>query len=59
MARHILRCPKCKKYTMKEECEQCKVRTVQVKPPKFSPEDPYGGYRREARKNNLKQKGLL
>lgn len=59
MAKHILRCPKCGKYTMKDECSTCKVKTVQVKPAKYSPEDPYGEYRRKAREEGLKEKGLL
>ena len=59
MARHILKCPKCGKYTMKDKCSDCHVNTVQVKPAKFSPEDPYGDYRREEKKKELEQKGLL
>ncbi len=49
MARHILFCEKEKRYTMKEEC--CGQKTRNPKPPKYSPEDPYGRYRRMAKKD--------
>ncbi|WP_018154212.1 RNA-protein complex protein Nop10 [Methanothermococcus thermolithotrophicus] len=38
------KCSKCGKYTLKELC--CGENTVTVKPPRFSPEDRYGRYRR-------------
>lgn len=59
MARHILKCPECGKYTMKDECDKCKVNTVQIKPAKFSPEDPYGEYRRKAKREGLEERGLV
>jgi len=46
--KHILRCPVCGIYTMKEACA-CGSTTVQVRPPKYSPEDKYGRYRRMAK----------
>ncbi|PIN86166.1 ribosome biogenesis protein [Candidatus Woesearchaeota archaeon CG10_big_fil_rev_8_21_14_0_10_44_13] len=45
--KHIMRCPVCGVYTMKEE--HCGQKTVNPKPPKYSPEDKYGGYRRKAK----------
>jgi len=42
----ILKCPKCNEYTLKEICKKCKVRTIEAKPPKYSPPDKYGKYRR-------------
>jgi len=59
MANHILKCPKCGKYTMMEECDSCKEKTVQVKPSKFSPEDPYGEYRRRERRAELEERDLI
>jgi len=44
---HILRCSVCGKYTMKEE--HCGKKTLNPKPPKYSPEDKYGMYRRKAK----------
>jgi len=47
--KHILRCKKCGKYTMKEKCS-CGGIAVTVRPPKFSIEDKYAKYRREAKR---------
>jgi rRNA maturation protein Nop10 len=35
---------------MKEECEKCKLPTINPKPPKYSCEDKYSSYRRKAKK---------
>ncbi|MFP4112585.1 MAG: nucleolar RNA-binding Nop10p family protein [Candidatus Woesearchaeota archaeon] len=50
MAKHILKCPKCGKYLLDERCYDCDLRSVEVKPPKYSPEDKYGKYRRAYKK---------
>ncbi len=55
MARHILKCPICKQYTMKSVCPKCNIETVTPKPAKYSPEDPYARYRRKAKK----EQGLI
>ena len=49
MAKHILICPKCKSYTMKDKCPKCNMETISPKPAKFSPDDKYGDYRRKAK----------
>jgi len=54
--KHILKCSKCEKYTLKETC--CKVKTISPKPAKFSPEDKYGNYRRAEKKKVLVKEGL-
>lgn len=59
MSSKILKCPKCNKYTMKEKCDSCNVATISTHPAKYSPEDNYGSYRREAKRETLKKKGLL
>ncbi|MBU1202359.1 MAG: RNA-protein complex protein Nop10 [Nanoarchaeota archaeon] len=41
----ILRCPECGSYGLKKECS-CKSERISNKPPKYSPEDKYGSYRR-------------
>jgi len=56
--RHILKCSRCGEYTMKEDCD-CGGRAVSVRPAKFSLEDPYGNYRRKAKKEILKKEGLI
>ncbi|MBU0536569.1 MAG: RNA-protein complex protein Nop10 [Nanoarchaeota archaeon] len=45
--KHIMRCIKCSQYTMQEV--HCGEKTVNPKPPKYSPEDKYGEYRRKAK----------
>jgi len=45
---HILKCIKCGKYSLHEACS-CGGKAVMVRPPKYSPDDPYGKYRRKAK----------
>ncbi|ACS89641.1 MULTISPECIES: RNA-protein complex protein Nop10 [Thermococcus] len=49
----IKKCPKCGEYTLKETCPLCGEKTKLAHPPKFSPEDPYGEYRRRLKKETL------
>jgi H/ACA ribonucleoprotein complex subunit 3 len=42
----ILRCVSCQKYTMKGSCPVCGSLTENTFPPRYSPEDRYGKYRR-------------
>lgn len=46
----IYRCASCRSYTLKTTCPTCDVATKNPLPPKFSPEDPYGVYRRRLKK---------
>ncbi len=43
-------CNSCKTYTLEEICASCGKKTVQPCPMKFSPQDPYGKYRRKLKK---------
>jgi len=45
---HILKCKSCNKYTLHEKCS-CGGTAVIVRPPKYSPDDPYAKYRRKAK----------
>jgi len=56
--KHILKCESCGEYTIKEKCG-CAGNAVNPKPPKYSPEDSYGEYRRKAKKQSLIEKGFL
>lgn len=56
--KHILKCNKCFKYTMKKECE-CGGKVLNVQPAKFSLQDTYGKYRRKVKEEVLKKEGLL
>ncbi len=48
---HIYKCLKCNEYTLKEKCPRCGSETVRPLPPRFSPEDRYGKWRRLAKLN--------
>jgi H/ACA ribonucleoprotein complex subunit 3 len=45
----IRKCCECGRYTLKDVCF-CGGKTYMPIPPRFSPEDPYGKYRRRLRK---------
>ena len=53
-----MKCQKCHKYTMNDTCE-CGGNTLTPKPAKFSVEDKYAQYRRKAKLEIFKSKGLL
>lgn len=58
MAQHIHHCSSCQKYTLQQACPSCGGVTVIPKPPKFSLDDKYAGLRREAKREELKKRGL-
>ena len=49
MSTHLLKCPSCGSYGLKDLCV-CGTQRVSPKPAKYSPEDKYGKYRRAAKK---------
>jgi H/ACA ribonucleoprotein complex subunit 3 len=51
---HILRCNKCGSFGMEEKCS-CGGTRAKPKPPKYSPEDKYGDYRRKFKEANPKE----
>ncbi|MFP4000635.1 MAG: RNA-protein complex protein Nop10 [Thermoplasmata archaeon] len=46
----IKKCLSCEEYTLQDHCERCGKKTVDPKPPKYSPEDKYGEYRRKQKR---------
>ncbi len=48
MKSSIRRCNECGRYTLSEICKNCNVRTSSPVPPRYSPEDRMGEYRRKA-----------
>jgi H/ACA ribonucleoprotein complex subunit 3 len=42
----LRKCPACKNYTFKETCPKCGKKSMNPEPPKYSPENKYGKYRR-------------
>ncbi|MBI2575809.1 nucleolar RNA-binding Nop10p family protein [Candidatus Woesearchaeota archaeon] len=57
--KHLLKCVPCNSYTLKEACAVCSATTVPAIPPRYSPDDKYGDYRRKAKEVNLRMDGLL
>jgi len=57
--KHLRYCENCYTYTLKSNCSVCNAATIIKKPAKFSPEDPYGSYRRAAKLELLEKRGLL
>ncbi len=43
-------CKTCNIYTLKDKCKKCGRDSTTPHPPKFSPRDPYGAYRRKMKK---------
>ncbi|MHA1936038.1 MAG: RNA-protein complex protein Nop10 [Candidatus Thorarchaeota archaeon] len=53
---HLLKCTDCGKYTLNErECPKCGGRVKDPKPPRYSPQDKYGAYRRKAKRKAKKE----
>lgn len=47
----LLKCEKCGDYTLNStECPKCGGRVIDPRPPRYSPQDKYGEYRRKAKK---------
>ena len=57
--KHLFKCSKCGQYTMKEICPVCGAKALNPKPAKYGPEDKMAKYRRDAKQEELKKKGLL
>ncbi len=48
---HLYKCPKCDEYTLSEKyCPKCGSLVTDPRPPKYSPQDKYGAYRRKAKR---------
>jgi len=45
------KCPKCGRYTLKDICPECGEKTINPEPPRYSPQDKYGKYRRMMKQN--------
>jgi H/ACA ribonucleoprotein complex subunit 3 len=58
MAAHIKKCPGCGSYTLKDNCGKCSMKTIEPRPPKYSPEDKWGRFRRETKQCERDKEGL-
>ena len=50
----LRKCTSCNIYTLKQVCPKCEGETKNPNPPKYSPEDIYGKYRRLAKGKQFK-----
>lgn len=57
--KHILRCKNCGNYTLNGLCPKCGHEATTPMPPKYSPDDKYGMYRRKVKFQSLKSGGLI
>lgn len=46
----ILQCPSCHEFTLRDRCPRCGGAARNPLPPKYSPEDHYGEYRRRLKR---------
>ena len=44
------RCPACETYTLRDACPKCGAAAASPLPPRYSPEDRYGAYRRRLKR---------
>ncbi|MDI6643800.1 MAG: RNA-protein complex protein Nop10 [Methanobacteriaceae archaeon] len=50
MKMKMKKCKSCREYTIEDKCPYCGGDLGEVFPPKYSPEDKYGKYRRKLKK---------
>jgi H/ACA ribonucleoprotein complex subunit 3 len=53
----LRKCPKCQEYALGDVCKRCGSPTLVPIPPRYSPEDRYGEYRRRLRKERGEMHG--
>lgn len=49
---NLFYCKECNIYTLQKNCKNCKNKTIIKQPPRYSPQDRYGEYRRKLKKLN-------
>jgi H/ACA ribonucleoprotein complex subunit 3 len=47
---NLFYCCNCNKYSLDVICDLCKENNISKNPPRFSPQDHYGRYRRKLKK---------
>lgn len=51
---HLFKCTKCNRYTLNQRvCPSCGGPVSEPGPPKYSPQDKYGVYRRKAKRKSV------
>ncbi len=59
MSSKIRKCPSCGRYTLLPQCRRCGQSTVCPVPPRYSPEDRMGEYRRITIRERYGENGKL
>ncbi len=59
LMKRIQHCATDNRYTLKDTCPDCGKVTQTTQPPKYSVDDKYSGYRREAKKAARQEAGHL
>jgi H/ACA ribonucleoprotein complex subunit 3 len=57
MKTSLRKCPACLEYTLEPACKMCGAPTIVPVPPRYSPEDRYGEYRRRLKKERGESNG--
>ena len=57
MKTSLRRCPVCQEYMLDPVCKRCGAQTSVPVPPRYSPEDRYGEYRRRLKKERGERNG--
>ena len=57
MRTSLRKCRNCNLYTMKEKCPQCGAPSSPSIPPRYSPDDRYGEYRRKSIRDEYGENG--
>ncbi|MDO8556229.1 MAG: RNA-protein complex protein Nop10 [Nanoarchaeota archaeon] len=58
MTAEIFFCAACEKYTLKVSCPSCSSKTLSPCPPRYSPLDKWGKWRRLAKKEQNTEKDI-
>jgi len=53
----MLKCPAGHGYTLKEKCGVCGAKTSDPRPPRYSPVDKFGKWRRIAKREMAEKRG--
>ncbi len=59
MKMKMKKCRSCGEYTIQLTCPYCESKVGEIYPPKYSPEDKYGKYRRLLKKQMMTKKGAI
>lgn len=59
MAGRLMVCRACDRYTLRQNCPVCGKAAITPHPVRYSPEDPYGSYRRKLKMLEREKAGTV